>query len=77
MRMFQGKRSRTAPPFANLQRRQIVFAEQLTLNSLGDGDPGVFLIVDCPFDSGSYRLINVLSAVTLLLRKSSLSRSNR
>ena len=77
MRMFQGKLSRTALPFANLQCGQIVFAEQLTLNSLGDGDPGVFLIVDRPFSSGSYRMINVLSVVTLLLRKFSLSRSNR
>ena len=53
------------------------FVEQLTLDFLGDGDPGVFHIVDCSFDSGSYRLIHVSSAVTILLRKSSPSRSNR
>ena len=52
------------------------FVEQLTLNYLGDGDPGVFHIVDCSFDSGSYRLIHVWSVV-ILLGKSSPSRSNR
>ena len=29
------------------------FVEQLTFNFLGDGDPGVFHIVECSFDSGS------------------------
>ena len=53
------------------------FVERLTLNFFGDGDPRVFHIVDCSFDSGSYRLIHVSSAVTILLRKSSTSRSNR
>ena len=55
----------------------LFFVERLTLNLLADGDPGVFHIVDCSFDSGSYILINVSSVVTILLRKSSPSRSNR
>ena len=51
--------------------------KRLTLNFLGHGDHGVFHFVDCSFDSGSYRLIQVLSEVTILLRKPSPSRSNR
>ena len=53
------------------------FVERLTLNFLGDADTGNFHIVDCSFDFGSYRLIRLSSAVTILLRKSSTSRSNR
>ena len=48
----------------------------LTLNFLGDRDPGVVHIVDCSFDSSSYRLIHVSSVVTILLRKCYPSRSN-
>jgi hypothetical protein len=46
-------------------------ADGPTLNFLGEGEPGVFHIEDCDFVSGTYRLIHVLSTVTIRRKKRS------